>query len=285
MFDWRKKHGEVINDFLIFLNKHTKDYVLKGGTSLMLCYKLDRFSEDIDLDCAHSQQIKAIVDEFCSNRNYKYRIAKDTNTVKRFMIHYGSEEKPLKIEISYRKKYISPDDYSYINGITVYKIDEICRMKTHAYSSRDRIRDLYDLTFICNNYWEELSDNTIKSIQDCVSYKGIEQFDYLIATQSDPLIDNEKLADDFLTMYDKLGLLMEEETLVKDTLPHNKESSQKKYFIEVNQSEAEQLKNNNIEYEGKIYNPDRSVVKINFSDRDKADSILAQIRNRKGFKK
>ena len=141
------------------------------------------------------------------------------------------------------------------------------------------------ITFICNNYWEELSDNTIKSIQDCVSYKGIEQFDYLIATQSDPLIDNEKLADDFLTMYDKLGLLMEEETLVKDTLPHNKESSQKKYFIEVNQSEAEQLKNNNIEYEGKIYNPDRSVVKINFSDRDKADSILAQIRNSKGFKK
>lgn len=285
MLDWRKNHGEVINDFLVFLNKRTKDYVLKGGTSLMLCYKLDRFSEDIDLDCSHSQQIKALVDEFCSDRNYKYRIAKDTNTVKRFMIHYGNEEKPLKIEISYRKKYISPDDYTTVNGITVYKIDEICRMKTHAYSSRDRIRDLYDLTFICNNYWDSLSENTIKSIQDCVSYKGIEQFDYLIATQSDPLINSDKLAEDFLTMYDKLGLLIDDESIVKDTLPKGNENSQEKYYVEVTQSEAEQLKSNGIEYEGTIYDSDRSVIKINFSDREKANTILAQVKNSKGFKK
>ena len=39
------------------------------------------------------------------------------------------------------------------------------------------------------------------------------------------------------------------------------------------------------EDKGKIYNPDRSVVKINLSVRDKADSILAQMRNSKGFKK
>ena len=172
MTDWRTNHGDVIKDFLSFLNRRTNDYILKGDTSLMLCYKLDRFSEDIDLDCTHSQQIKSVVEEFCAMKNYKYRVAKDTNTVKRFMINYGNEEKPLKIEVSYRRKIISPDDYTKINGITVYKLDELCRMKTHAYSSRDRIRDLYDLTFICNNYWNELSDNILSPCRTVYPIRG-----------------------------------------------------------------------------------------------------------------
>lgn len=284
--DWRTKHGEVIRDFLLFLNCRSQDYILKGGTSLMLCYQLDRFSEDIDLDCTHSQLIKSIVDEFCISRHYQYRIAKDTSTVKRFMIHYGNEEKPLKIEVSYRKRFISPDDYTQINNVTVYKIDEICRMKTHAYSSRDRIRDLYDLSFICNRYWEQLSDGTIKSVQDCVSYKGLEQFDYLIATQSDPLIDNDKLAIDFLNMYDKLGLLIEESISItkkeeQAVTSHKNETA----FMEVTETEAELLKSNGIYFEGKIYNKNGSVIKIDKSDKERTESILAQMRNHKGLKK
>ena len=46
----RKLHFEIIKDFLLYLNRVSKDYILKGGTSLMTCYGLDRFSEDIDLD-------------------------------------------------------------------------------------------------------------------------------------------------------------------------------------------------------------------------------------------
>jgi hypothetical protein len=127
------------------------------------------------------------------------------------MINYGNDEKPLKIEVSYRKKIIEPSEYTRIKGITVYNIDDICRMKMNAYISRDKIRDLYDLSFICNNYWERLSNSTIKSLRDCVSFKGLEQFDYLIKTQSDELINNDKLAEDFLEMYDKLGLLVDDE--------------------------------------------------------------------------
>lgn len=42
--DWRDKHQNVINEFLNFLNKKTDDFILKGGTSLLICYNLDRFS-------------------------------------------------------------------------------------------------------------------------------------------------------------------------------------------------------------------------------------------------
>ena len=43
-------------------------------------------------------------------------------------------------------------------------------------------------------------------LRDAVGFKGLEHFDYLVRTQSDALIDNSKLATDFLTMYYALGL-------------------------------------------------------------------------------
>ena len=41
--------------------------------------------------------------------------------------------------------------------------------------------------------------------------KGIEKFDYLVATQQDTLIDKDRLAEGFLKMHEKLGLLLDEE--------------------------------------------------------------------------
>jgi len=237
--DWRITHGETINEFLQYMNKQSSDYILKGGTSLMTCYGLDRFSEDIDLDCVHSAKIKTIVDDFCNIRGYTYRVAKDTNTVKRFMINYGNDRKPLKIEVSYRKKIIEPSEYTRISGITVYNIDDICRMKMNAYISRDKIRDLYDLSFICKNYWDSLSNNTIKSLRDCISFKGLEQFDYLIKTQSDELINNDKLAEDFLIMYDKLGLLVDDDE--QQFIPEQNEKTSIADKIKAAQDKADKL--------------------------------------------
>ena len=80
-------------------------------------------------------------------------------------------------------------------------------MKASAYSGRDKIRDLYDICFICNNYWNELSEDVKSFIRIAIEYKGLEQFEYIIKDQKDELIDNKKLEDDFLKMYDKLGIL------------------------------------------------------------------------------
>lgn len=135
------------------------------------------------------------------------RIAKDTDTVKRVFISYGnSEENRLKVEVSYRKKTIALNETTRINGITVYSIDRLAAMKTIAYMGRDRIRDLYDIAFICNNYFEQLSASTKNDLTDAFGYKGLEAFDYLIQTEQDPLINKEKLAEDFLKTWDKLEL-------------------------------------------------------------------------------
>lgn len=207
--DWRDRHFSIIDAFLQYLNKQTDGYILKGGTSLLYCYNLDRFSEDIDLDARTNKSIKKIIDSFCISTDCKYRIAKDTDTVKRFMINYGNDAKPLKIEISYRRKYIDENEVTKINGINVYNINEICLMKANAYSGRDKIRDLYDICFLCNNYWNYLSEYVKKTVRIAIEYKGLEQFEYIIKDQKDELIDNKKLEYDFLRMYEKLEILSE----------------------------------------------------------------------------
>ena len=207
--DWRKQHGEVIADFMKYLNGKTSTFVLKGGTALYLCYRLDRVSEDIGLD-GREKRLTAFVKGFCEKNGYSYRVAKDTAMVERCFVNYGIVGKPLKIEASYRRMEIPIEETKVINGIRVYDIDSLCVLKTNAYSGRDKIRDLYDVTFICNNYFGSLSPQTVALLRSAVEYKGIEHFDYVVRNQPDELIDNDKLASDFLKMYDRLGLLLDE---------------------------------------------------------------------------
>lgn len=213
MEKWQDKHRSVIKSFLQELNQKSSYYVLKGGTALMECYGLDRFSEDIDLDSIDSQNIRNIIEKYCDSNGYKYRIAKDTNTTLRYFIHYDENntiQKPLKIEISFRNSF-SMAECIVINQVLTYKLDYLALKKANAYSGRDKIRDLYDISFIINNYFDKLSSWAISSIRDAVNQKGIEQFDYLASNQQDELIDIDKLADSFLNMYDKLMLIKDKE--------------------------------------------------------------------------
>lgn len=61
MCDWRIMHGNIIKSFILFLNSMSNQYILKGGTSLMLCYGLTRFSEDIDLDALCTKDIELVL--------------------------------------------------------------------------------------------------------------------------------------------------------------------------------------------------------------------------------
>jgi predicted nucleotidyltransferase component of viral defense system len=209
MNDWRERHGRVMAAFLKYLNEKNRGYVLKGGTALAFCYRLDRFSEDIDLDGLERALVE-IVDAFCRANGYTYRAAKDTDMVQRCMINYGSDGKPLKIEASYRRREIDETETTIINDVLVYNIDTLCVLKAYAYSNRDKIRDLYDLVFICNNYFDRLSRQTAALLRTTLDYKGLEHFDYIVKNQPDELIDADKLAGDFLKMYDRFGLLLDE---------------------------------------------------------------------------
>ena len=44
-------------------------------------------------------------------------------------------------------------------------------------------------------------------MRNALEYKGLDQLEYILATQEDPLIDKDKLEEDFLKMHDKLGIL------------------------------------------------------------------------------
>lgn len=215
--NWQTNHERVIKQFLDELNKETHDFILKGGTSLKQCYQLDRFSEDIDLDVRNNKNLIDYVDKFTKAHNYSYRISKNTETVKRCFINYGNSERPLKIEASYRLKNIPDAEFTTINGISVYTINRIAQMKATAYSQRDKIRDLYDVTFICNNYFEQLTNATKNILQDALANKGIEQLEYLEHNETDELIDTNKLENDFLKAYDKIGLLKDNRLSTQQT--------------------------------------------------------------------
>lgn len=223
MNDWRIEHKKIIVSFLQFLNSKTDDYILKGGTSLMTCYGLDRFSEDIDFDSVNKSTIGKLVEEFCLKNNYTYRIAKKTETTQRYYINYGNAGKPLKIETSFRAEFIDKENSTCkINGIRVYQLNDIFMMKLGAYNGRDKIRDLFDITFICRKYWDNLQPLAKSSLISSLEYKGLDYFDYILKEQNDELIDNDKLAEDFLDMFDKTGLLFEQEN-EQDLTQENRE--------------------------------------------------------------
>ncbi len=207
---WRFAHKKTIDDFLSFLNKKTDQYILKGGTALLTCYGLNRFSEDIDLD-GKKKDIISLVDEFCKKHGYTYRIGKDTDTVKRCFVNYGNNGRPLKVEASFRRKDFADAEIRNINGIIVYSINDLCLQKASAYAQRDKIRDLFDLTFITNNFYNELNPFVRSALRSSIEYKGLQQFDYVVKDQPDELIDVDVLAENFLEMFDKLGILSDEE--------------------------------------------------------------------------
>ncbi|WP_314622128.1 hypothetical protein [uncultured Selenomonas sp.] len=67
-------------------------------------------------------------------------------------------------------------------------------MKTGEYQGRDKIRDLYDICFICDRYFADLSESTKEQLKDALTYKGFDYFDYVTSTQDDALIDKDALA-------------------------------------------------------------------------------------------
>lgn len=208
------KQKAVMKDFLQYLNEQQKNpYILKGGTALMFCYGLDRFSEDLDFDAPRlgsgQGQFFKTVRKYCNSRGYALREAKDTQTTKRAFITYDSPDNPLKIEVSYRRESIPESSFILKDGIKVYDLDTLALLKANAYIGRDKIRDLYDVSFICTELYSCLREETKNLIGATLAYKDIEQFDYLINTQSDPLIDITVLEDRFLRAFENLGLLVE----------------------------------------------------------------------------
>lgn len=207
--DDKRVCSELIRQFIFWLNAQTQDFVLKGGTSLMICYNLGRFSEDIDLDAINlHRDIIPFIQKFCKLHNLSVRVAKNTGTTKRCLVHYfsdGGKEATLKIETSYRQQ---PDvnSITVVKGIKVYNIVQLMLLKLTAFTARDRVRDLYDILYIFKMYGGTLPDYIKSMLRAALSYKDMDYIAELLHSQPDPLIDVNALTNLYLDTCMALGV-------------------------------------------------------------------------------
>lgn len=210
-------HKKAIEAILHSINAvDDTPFVLKGGTALMECYELDRFSEDIELDVPMPQLASSkltlckCVDHYCALNDATFCISEDTNTSFHIFLHLSKNLTLLKIEASYRHPFIPESKITKINGIKVYTIDALAYSKGDAYAGSDKMRNLYDVVFLYNNHYDKLSENARDHIRTVLSYKGSERFYYLLETQNDPCIDKNHLETEVLKAFEHMGLCMDD---------------------------------------------------------------------------
>jgi predicted nucleotidyltransferase component of viral defense system len=208
------------------ISNYEKRAVLKGGTALLLGYGLDRFSEDMDFDLPEGH-----VDDFTEPIKKAAKtlglpepevlIKKNTETTKRYMVHYGaargregSQSYPLKVECSMRSREIADADVTIKNGIRVYVIGKLAELKAGAFVSRERARDIYDMVFLTERYPEKLKQETWDAIKNHVSTRGI---DALCDS-----FDDERKTDPLLQNYDGTALCLKLDDNLKRHEEHRK---------------------------------------------------------------
>ncbi|WP_457568889.1 nucleotidyl transferase AbiEii/AbiGii toxin family protein [Desulfurobacterium sp.] len=132
-----------------------KPLVFKGGTALMFYYRLDRFSEDLDFDSPYPVSVNSLCNIL--REIGEVTVKKDTDTVKRLMLKPFNKDFSIKLEVSLRD--YKPVDKTVKIGerLTVYGVNDLFLQKVRALVNRRKARDLYDLTFLLEEWGDYLS--------------------------------------------------------------------------------------------------------------------------------
>ena len=142
--------------------------VLKGGTSLLLCYGLDRFSEDLDFDAPKKLNLESRIEHALRALTQQLRITrtKDTDTVQRYRIEYecSALQGRLKVEVSCRDAVIEADVVER-EGLRTYRVARLIAQKTRAMENRTTARDLYDVHFLATHFRTEFEPDAIERLQ------------------------------------------------------------------------------------------------------------------------
>lgn len=75
------------------------------------------------------------------------------------------------------------------NDKSTYGADTLCIRKNVAYAATGKIRDIFDIVYICENYFEQLSSSTITLLRESMGYDGAERFEYILRTQGNGGLD------------------------------------------------------------------------------------------------
>ncbi len=185
-----------------------KPLIFKGGSALMFFYGLDRFSEDLDFDCNYKLSASSIIKSLQAIGNVNLK--KDTETVKRMMVSPHRENFKVKVEISLRnyKPILSSKEIG--ASLRVYDINDLFQQKINAFVGRHTARDLYDIGFIVEKYYDFLLPGLKKSLFNVFSSKD-EIYDLIpmyaeIFTEDDILTDSDllKSVTRLMTFYEKM---------------------------------------------------------------------------------
>lgn len=172
--------------------------VLKGGTALLLCYGLDRFSEDLDFDAPKKFNLAGRVERVLSRftQESRIKVVKDTATVQRLKVHYrkGEVDRLLKIETSFRQT-PSNDSVEIRSGIKTYKVSSLINQKLAALVGRTKARDLYDVAFLARTYRSEFSDQAVKQLTDMLADESVLEGRFQLAFDDDSSLRVEQLPD------------------------------------------------------------------------------------------
>ena len=187
---------EIVNNF------YDLPIVLKGGTSLLLNFNLDRFSEDLDFDANKKlnliSRLKAVLNQITDR--YSYKIVKDTDTVQRIRVNYIKNhlERSLKIEISFRNSFDESNTITKTDDdnlkVKTYRIEHLIEQKISALIGRTKARDLYDVNFLLNNYLADFSTDAKQKLKtEILSDIDAIREEYRVLFQDDYLFSEDAL--------------------------------------------------------------------------------------------
>lgn len=193
------------------------NFVLKGGTALLLAYGLPRFSTDLDFDGRRTSidmtpALRAGADTAgVPVRNL--RTAKNTWAVRRYMLHYRDDVmKPLKVEISYRQgDNIDEDDVTTINGIRTYNLDKLTTLKIDALVNRAKGRDIFDVAYLLAQHPESVSNHDLQRIDQVIDIIGLNDLEAIML--DDDILDYFDLTDVAVKLVDNTIWLKRERKL------------------------------------------------------------------------
>lgn len=179
--------------------------VLKGGTALLLCYGLDRFSEDLDFDAPKRFNVVTRVERLLQSvaNRYDIRVVKDTETVQRLKVHYEAKaifsrsaphapgvQRLLKIETSFRQAPVA-EDVRMHEGIRVYALPRLVEQKLKALAQRTTARDLYDVAFLLRTHRNAFNPLSWQTLREAAQDLNALEARFLPAFEDDALLNPE----------------------------------------------------------------------------------------------
>ena len=156
MFD-KKLHEDNIRKILTWLfTSEISDFLwFKWWTLTYLCYGLDRFSTDIDIDILDTGKEQEIIDTVRKLLYSLWDIKNETlwKTIHRWIFRYDERGMNIKVELNKRIRKANTYDFKEIDWVKIrcMKKDSIFGNKLVALYERMKNRDLYDVNFFLKN--------------------------------------------------------------------------------------------------------------------------------------